>query len=230
MLLFLILFCCINIVLINAKVEELRELLFPLEERRKAQRNGSQRSLKGIYNGTVPCVTCEGLNFCSSLNGLLIEEIYSPTDLILKDTCVAIEARGARFAAELFGSGHVFRDTEQCRSIVLQYLCLFWYNCIPFNAGSWCNDALHRGSNNEMYTNFCIYQEVTYLIYGRKTFPLSSELIYILQDVSDPNPANHKLAPRPPCRSFCVQVRSSLCFCPPDSPFCQCFTECTVGV
>lgn len=35
-----------------------------------------------------------------------------------------------------------------------------------------------------MYTNFCIFQE----------------------DVSDPNPLKHLLAPRPPCRSFCVQV------------------------
>lgn len=36
-----------------------------------------------------------------------------------------------------------------------------------------------------MYRNNCVNEEKT----------------------SDPNPANHKVAPRPPCRSFCVQVR-----------------------
>jgi hypothetical protein len=48
----------------------------------------------------------------------------------------------------------------------MQYLCLFY------------------GSNNAMYTNYCIFQE----------------------DYSDPNPANYLKAARPPCRSFCVQV------------------------
>lgn len=44
-----------------------------------------------------------------------------------------------------------------------------------------------------MYTNLCINQE----------------------DVSDPNPANHKVAPRYPCRSFCVQV-ATVCAQDPD--------------
>lgn len=44
--------------------------------------------------------------------------------------------------------------------------------------------CLFYGSDNPMYTNECVNQE----------------------DVKDPNPANHKVAPRPPCRSFCVQV------------------------
>lgn len=30
------------------------------------------------------------------------------------------------------------------------------------------------------------------------------------EDVKDPNPANHKVAPRPPCKSFCVQT-AQLC-------------------
>jgi hypothetical protein len=51
----------------------------------------------------------------------------------------------------------------------MQYLCLFY------------------GSDNEMYTNNCIYQE----------------------NVTDPNRANHKVAPRAPCKGFCVQVVQS---------------------
>lgn len=35
-----------------------------------------------------------------------------------------------------------------------------------------------------MYTNYCIYQE----------------------DVTSPDPTLHKIAPRKPCKSFCVQV------------------------
>jgi len=59
--------------------------------------------------------------------------------------------------------------------MVLEYFCLFY------------------GSNNEMYTNYCIYQE----------------------DVSDPNPLNQKVAPRYPCRSFCVQV-ATVCAIDPN--------------
>ncbi len=59
--------------------------------------------------------------------------------------------------------------------MVMQYLCLFY------------------GSDNDMYKNYCIYQE----------------------DVKDPNPANHKVAPRPPCKSFCVQI-ASVCANDPD--------------
>ena len=65
-----------------------------------------------------------------------------------------------------------------------------------------CNDivmqylCLFYGSNNDMYRNHCIYQE----------------------DVSDSNPVNHKVAPRPPCRSFCVQVAE---VCANDPKFMQ---------
>lgn len=48
--------------------------------------------------------------------------------------------------------------------------------------------CLYFGTENTMYRNSCFY----------------------LEDVSDPNPAKHKVTQRPPCRSFCVQV-ASLC-------------------
>jgi hypothetical protein len=44
--------------------------------------------------------------------------------------------------------------------------------------------CLFWGSNNPMYTNCCIYSE----------------------DVTSVDPANQQIAPRPPCRSFCIQV------------------------
>lgn len=44
--------------------------------------------------------------------------------------------------------------------------------------------CLFWGSQNDMYRNYCYWSE----------------------DVSDPDPTKHLIAPRPPCRSFCVQV------------------------
>merc|ERR1712072_1366719 len=50
---------------------------------------------------------------------------------------MGIEELANRLNGEVFGVGKTFRDTPQCRSIVMQYLCLFW------------------GSNNTMYKNDC---------------------------------------------------------------------------
>lgn len=101
---------------------DIQEVLFP---NRTASHNNIRR-LKGVYTKTVPCVTCQGLNYCSNLNGYLIEEVYSPNDLIQKDTCSYLDSLGQRLSNEIFGQGRSFRDSAQCRSIVLQYLCLFW--------------------------------------------------------------------------------------------------------
>lgn len=168
----------------------------------------------------VVCEKCSNLTTCRVLNNLLIQEVYYPklsayvtTTTRKTGTCEIIEQRGIRLSLEIFGVDKTFRDTPTCRGniggtvfglvstryflqeiltiahppfvprthlsialllpdIVMQYLCLFW------------------GSDNSMYTNFCIYQE----------------------DVSDPNPINHKLSPRQPCRSFCVQVNTNFRF------------------
>lgn len=45
--------------------------------------------------------------------------------------------------------------------------------------------CLYYGTNNNQYRNFCEFQE----------------------DVTPVNPKDHLLSQRPPCRSFCVQVR-----------------------
>lgn len=114
----------------------------------------------------VTCSNCNGLEKCSVLNGLLVEERYYPVVNQEFGTCRIIEALGVRMSEEIFGVGKTFRDTQQCQEIVMQYLCLFW------------------GSQNDMYRNYCYWSE----------------------DVSSPDPRNHLIAPRPPCRSFCVQI------------------------
>lgn len=114
----------------------------------------------------VPCVKCQNLDQCKSLNGFQIQEVYYPNNLAYRETCNVIESLGVRQSSELFGNGRTFRDTPQCREIVMQYLCLFY------------------GSNNAMYTNYCIFQE----------------------DYTPPKVEDQLIAPRPPCRSFCVQI------------------------
>jgi len=156
---------------------ELQELLFPnpsdilqivggdVEQEHRYLAKRSQAN-------PAQCVKCHDLKYCSVINGYMIEEVYiskqysSAAEIAAKGTCTVFEALGERMSKELFGVGKTFRDNDQCRSMVLQYLCLFW------------------SSDNNMYTNSCINFE----------------------DVSSPDPTQHLLAPRPPCRSFCVQV------------------------
>lgn len=114
------------------------------------------------------CEVCRGLQFCPALNGLLIQEVYYPASNTELGTCSIIDSLGKRMNNEIFGIGRTFRDTPQCRLIVMQYLCLFW------------------GTENDMYTNLCFWREET----------------------QDPDPRKHKVTGRPPCRSFCVQVRT----------------------
>ena len=123
-----------------------------------------------VLNQTL-CGQCHGLATCPVLNGLLIQEVYYPTQNINYGTCKIIDALGVRFSSEIFGQGLTFRDTPQCRDIVMQYLCLFW------------------GSQSSMYVNLCLWKEQT----------------------TNPDPLLHQYSPRPPCRSFCIQVRSFVC-------------------
>lgn len=122
-----------------------------------------------VLNQTL-CVKCTNLEYCQALNGKYIEEIYYPEKNEEFGTCKIIDALGARMESEIFGQGVTFRDTPQCRIIVMQYLCLFW------------------GSQSSMYRNFCLWQE----------------------DTSNPDADFHKISPRPPCRSFCIQVHLHL--------------------
>lgn len=131
----------------------------------------------GFDPKSIICVKCSGLQSCPALNGLNIEEVYLPNNLVeapLLGTCRVLDELGSRVQAEVFGNGRTFRDTPNCVSMVMQYLCLFY------------------GSNNVMYKNWCQFVE----------------------DVRDALPANHKVAPRYPCRSFCVQVATTCAYDP----------------
>lgn len=134
-----------------------------------------ERQLVTTTNGTVDLSTVEctlcptsTMIYCKSLANLLIQEVYYPNGAASGQpgTCAVLESLGERIYNEIFGTGRAFRDTSQCRDIVMQYLCLFW------------------GSNNDMYENLCIYKE----------------------EVTSVNKLDHKVSPRPPCRSFCVQI------------------------
>lgn len=175
---------------IDKRTKELETILFPQREyvedtigtapRRQLQSLREPDPYRRVLRLETPddydrdevvCSNCQGLEMCEVLNGLLVEERYYPVVNIELGTCTIIEALGVRMSDEIFGVGKTFRDTTQCREIVMQYLCLFW------------------GSQNEMYRNYCYWSE----------------------DVSDPDPTKHLIAPRPPCRSFCVQVLAALC-------------------
>ena len=103
----------------------------------------------------LQCTSCADLTYCTALNTLLIQEVYYPIPLsttISHSTCQILDERGQRFSSNvegndesIFGPDNTFRDTPTCRDLVLQYLCLWW------------------GSDNSMYTNFCVYQVGRYI-------------------------------------------------------------------
>ena len=152
------------------KAEELSHLLFP--NRTKDVYSQSMRGLAGYHPKPekpeeTKCLICSKLTYCKALNSFYIQEKYYPVYVEGNPgTCGIIEDLAKRVQLEVFGNGKTFRDSPLCRDVVMQYLCLFW------------------GSDNQMYTNLCAWNEKT--------------------DV--PDPSQHILAPKPPCRSFCVQV------------------------
>eukprot|EP01040_Poterioochromonas_malhamensis_P000482 gene482-515_t len=166
----------------NENIDELQNLLFPNQTLSKpsfslAQHWGQFRRKLGItkkaYTSSVPCTTCLALSNCPALNGYMVQEVYYPKNTALRETCTVLNELGGRMAATIFGEGRTFRDTSQCRLMVMQYLCLFW------------------GTNNDMYTNYCVYQEAVLA---------NGEL---------------SVAARPPCHSFCVQI-ADVCANDPD--------------
>ena len=185
------------------RTRKVAEIFFPNVSHRLFQQEGLEldngRKLVGFHPipddlDSVNCFICSNLNYCSALNSLLIQERYYPGDVVSDSgTCGIIDNLGKRVQKEIFGNGRSFRDTPLCRDIVMQYLCLFW------------------GSDNLMYTNYCVYKE----------------------DVTNSDPATHRIAPKPPCRSFCVQVADicandpdfvNLCYniqCPPTEDECS---------
>jgi hypothetical protein len=173
-------------------MDELTDILFP-DRDKFFDKPGSEslrklQVIKAPYNATegVPCVVCKGLTKCSILNGFLLQEKYYPKNLNFKETCNVIDIFGARIEQLVFGQGATFRDTLQCRGTMQLLICPVCFvsssfsSCVAMVMQYLC---LFYGTDNAMYTNYCVYQE--------RPDPVSQIQLY---------------AQRPPCRSFCVQV------------------------
>ncbi len=129
------------------KVEELNNLLFPnissIIQQTITSKEGAgslESTLEDVNRNlasTPVCVLCSNLKYCRALNGLLIQEVYLPGNPDKLGTCTVYEDLGERMYSEIFGIGKTFRDSDQCRLIVMQYLCLMW------------------GSDNLMYKSEC---------------------------------------------------------------------------
>lgn len=97
----------------------------------------------GIADDLCPCcIQCESLEFCDIVNFYVMEDKYYPTEGGITGSCDMLDDRVQRL--DIFGPaalGYTFRDTAQCRSLVLDYICLWW------------------ASENDHYDNRCNYGE-----------------------------------------------------------------------
>jgi hypothetical protein len=134
----------------NLQANRYRDLLFPNRSNLTPTRlgGGSRKLLPDINSppsgvDDAICAICRGLEYCTILNGFLIQEVYYPASNSQLGTCSIIDDLGKRMYNEIFGTSRTFRDTPQCRTMVMEYLCLFW------------------GTQNDMYVNLCFWKEET---------------------------------------------------------------------
>jgi hypothetical protein len=83
----------------------------------------------GVSDDMPPCCnqTCFDLSYCSALNGRRIEDKYYPTLPFIQGSCDNLDDRASRL--DVWGDYHTnkpFRDTDECRQLVLDYTCLTW--------------------------------------------------------------------------------------------------------
>ena len=83
----------------------------------------------GVDDDMPPCCnqTCYGLTHCTALNGRRIEDKYYPTLPFVQGSCDNLDDRASRL--DIWGDYHSnkpFRDTKECRQLVLDYTCLWW--------------------------------------------------------------------------------------------------------
>lgn len=83
------------------------------------------------------CITCTDLEYCTVLGGFKIEDRYYPTESEIKGSCREFDDRAKRLSNNIFGQDKTFRDTDECKDLVREYLCLWW------------------GSRNTQYDNRC---------------------------------------------------------------------------
>ena len=85
----------------------------------------------GVLDSDKPCCnkTCTGLTHCTVLNGKRIEDKYYPTLPHIHGSCLNFDDRASRLKERhgiygIFGDYHTnrpFKDTEECRQLVLDY-------------------------------------------------------------------------------------------------------------
>ena len=84
------------------------------------------------------CIRClnEEMSYChDALGGKLLEDQYYPTVKGISGSCDNLDERVG--ALDVFGKGKTFRDNDECRDLVREYVCLWW------------------GSENAHYENRC---------------------------------------------------------------------------
>jgi hypothetical protein len=104
----------------NKDSHQLKSLLFPNQSSSSLSYNFDRfrRKLqisKTPYTGSVPCTTCQGLQYCPILNTFMVQEVYFPSNTALRETCTVLDELGRRISSTIFGVGRTFRDTPQCR-------------------------------------------------------------------------------------------------------------------
>merc|ERR1719224_228626 len=76
------------------------------------------------------------MSYChDALGGKLVEDQYYPTEKDKSGSCDNLDERVG--ALDVFGKSKTFRDNEECRDLVREYVCLWW------------------GSENAQYENRC---------------------------------------------------------------------------
>lgn len=175
----LLLFLYFSYVQAEISAEEYRRILFPVDLQYPENNSTALMSRKLLIRAvdTNPnCPFCTNLKYCRILNGYMAEEVY--------------------ISKQYYESSYVGKliETEGTCS-VFEALGKRMYNEVfgkgkPFREDPQCREmvmqylCLFWGSDNYMYRNSCIYKE----------------------DTTNPDPGKHKLTPRYPCRSFCVQI------------------------
>ncbi|KAH8043923.1 hypothetical protein JL722_14945 [Aureococcus anophagefferens] len=116
----------------------------------------------------VCCSLCKNdLVYCSKLAGYLVEDTYYPSVASVTGSCDDIDKRAGLL--DVFGPSKTFRDNEDCREIVREYVCLWWStessayenNCKEKGAvlvppcRSYCTQVSIQCANNLEYADLC---------------------------------------------------------------------------
>ena len=73
----------------------------------------------------ICCSLCKNdLVYCPKLAGYLVEDKYYPSEASVTGSCDDIDLRAS--VLDVFGPAKTFRDNDHCRSMVREYVCLWW--------------------------------------------------------------------------------------------------------